>query len=134
MKAFAEDNLKVHVLRAIVYVFDRVENIVGKGDNAGYHHFLLFPKYFQKPSCQRSLKAGTVWEQVQSYAFYNLSLGLNHKIVSHNDPVKKLVGKEENVGNQSFFSFPTLLLNFERQILSFEHCNIQHIVYKCFRL
>ena len=24
-----------------------VENIFGKGENAGYQHFLLFPKYFQ---------------------------------------------------------------------------------------
>ena len=29
---------------------DRVENIVGKGENAGYQHFLLFPQCFQKPS------------------------------------------------------------------------------------
>ena len=27
----------------------RVENIVGKGENAGNQHFLLFPKCFQKP-------------------------------------------------------------------------------------
>ena len=25
-----------------------VENIVGKGENAGYQHFLLFPRCFQK--------------------------------------------------------------------------------------
>ena len=24
-----------------------VENIVGKGENAGYQHFLLFPQYFE---------------------------------------------------------------------------------------
>ena len=24
------------------------ENIVGKGENAGYQHFLLFPQYFQR--------------------------------------------------------------------------------------
>ena len=27
--------------------FYRVENIVGKGENAGYQHFLLFPQCFQ---------------------------------------------------------------------------------------
>ena len=32
------------------YVFDRIENIVGKGENAGYQHFLLFQQCFQKPS------------------------------------------------------------------------------------
>ena len=29
-----------------IFVFDRVENIVGKGENAGYKHFLLFPTLF----------------------------------------------------------------------------------------
>ena len=29
------------------YVLGKVENIVGKGENAGYQHFLLFPRYFQ---------------------------------------------------------------------------------------
>ena len=32
----------------LISVFDRVENIVGKGDNAGYQHFLLFPQCFVK--------------------------------------------------------------------------------------
>ena len=27
-------------------VFVKLENIVGKGENAGYQQFLLFPKYF----------------------------------------------------------------------------------------
>ena len=39
MEAFAEDK----VLKTVIFVFDRVENIVGKGENAGYQHFLLFP-------------------------------------------------------------------------------------------
>ena len=38
-----------------------VENIVGKGENAGYQHFLLFPQYFQKVSPLGSLKVGIVW-------------------------------------------------------------------------
>ena len=29
--------------------FGRVENIVGKGENAGYKHFLFFLQCFQKP-------------------------------------------------------------------------------------
>ena len=33
---------------------DRVENIVGKGENAGDQHFLLFQQYFQKPSFSES--------------------------------------------------------------------------------
>ena len=27
--------------------YDRAEKIVGKGENAGYQHFLLFPHCFQ---------------------------------------------------------------------------------------
>ena len=33
-------------------MFDKVENIVGKGENAGYQHFLLFPRCFQKARLQ----------------------------------------------------------------------------------
>ena len=39
----------------------RVENIVGKGENAGYHYFLLFPLCFQKAPFYKSLKVGIVW-------------------------------------------------------------------------
>ena len=31
-----------------VFIFDEIENIVGKGENAGYQHFLLFPTMFSK--------------------------------------------------------------------------------------
>ena len=34
----------------IISVFDSVENIVGKGENASYQHFLLFPQCFEKVS------------------------------------------------------------------------------------
>ena len=34
----------------LISVFDRVENIVGKGENAGYQHFLLFPQCFEEAS------------------------------------------------------------------------------------
>ena len=39
----------------------RLENLVGKGENAGYQHFLLFPQCFQKFCMSESLKAGIVW-------------------------------------------------------------------------
>ena len=32
----------------IISVFDKVENIVGKGENAGYQHFFLFPQCILK--------------------------------------------------------------------------------------
>ena len=39
----------------------RVENIVGKGENAGYQHFLVFPQCFKRPFFPMSLKVGNVW-------------------------------------------------------------------------
>ena len=33
-----------------VSFFDRAESTVGKGENAGYQHFLLFQKCFPMPS------------------------------------------------------------------------------------
>ena len=43
------------------FVFGRVENIVGKGENAGYQHFLLFPQCFQKLSFPEVLKFVILW-------------------------------------------------------------------------
>ena len=56
LKAIADD--KTNVAQMMVSVFDSIENIVGKGENAGYQHFLLFPKCFQKSSFLGSLKVG----------------------------------------------------------------------------
>ena len=46
LKAFADD--KMNVPRNFKFVLARVANIVGKRENAGYKHFLLFPQCFQK--------------------------------------------------------------------------------------
>ena len=40
LNAFADD--RINVAQVIISAFDRLENIVGKGENAGYKHFLLF--------------------------------------------------------------------------------------------
>ena len=37
MKAFADDKIKL--ANMIIFAFDGVENIVGKGENAGYQNF-----------------------------------------------------------------------------------------------
>ena len=57
-KAFTDDNLCAVQLICLPVL---VENIVGKGENAGYQHFLLFPQCFQKASFPASLKVGIVW-------------------------------------------------------------------------
>ena len=52
LKAFADD--KIDVTEKLKFVLGRVGNIVGKGENAGYQHFLVFPQCFQKASCTGS--------------------------------------------------------------------------------
>ena len=48
LTAFAD--VKINLTENLKFVMGRVENIVEKGENAGYQHFLLFPQYFQKAS------------------------------------------------------------------------------------
>ena len=48
LKAFADN--KINGTQKLKFRLGRVENIVGKGENAGYQHFLLFPQYFQNTS------------------------------------------------------------------------------------
>ena len=59
LKTFADHNLKV--IKMMICVLDRLENIVGKGENTGYQHFLLFLQCYQKASFSRSFKVGIVW-------------------------------------------------------------------------
>ena len=40
----------MNVTLKLKFVFERVENIVEKGENAGHQDFLLFPQCFQKTS------------------------------------------------------------------------------------
>ena len=46
LKAFADN--KINVNEKLKFVFGRVENIVGKGENAGNQHFIVFLQCFQK--------------------------------------------------------------------------------------
>ena len=57
-KAFADD--KIYVPQMMISIFGRIEIIVGIGENAGYHHFLLFPHCFQNATFLESLKVGIV--------------------------------------------------------------------------
>ena len=56
LKAFADN--KIEVLKKMSLVFKRAKNIVGKGENAGYQDFLLFPQCFQKAFYSGLLKVG----------------------------------------------------------------------------
>ena len=46
LKAFADN--KINGTQKLKFDVGGVENTVGKGENAGYQHFLLFPQCFQR--------------------------------------------------------------------------------------
>ena len=46
LKALADD--KINDREKLKFLLGSVENIVEKGENAGYQHFLLFPQCFQE--------------------------------------------------------------------------------------
>ena len=48
LKAFADE--KINATEKVKFCRGSVENSVGKGENAGNQHFLLFPQCFQKLS------------------------------------------------------------------------------------
>ena len=87
---------KINVTYKMNFVIGNVENIVGKGENAGYQHFLLFPQCFQKASFSKSLKVGIVWESfiplpynlvlsnLKKNAFEKIVLILYHIVLSFN--------------------------------------------------
>ena len=55
LKALADD--KINLNKNSKLVLGREENIVGKRENAGYQHFLLFPQCFQKAACFMVVKS-----------------------------------------------------------------------------
>ena len=58
-KALADN--KIIVTQKLKFVLGREEYIVGKGENAGNQHFLLFPQCFLKLSFPGVSKVGIVW-------------------------------------------------------------------------
>ena len=64
LKAFVDD--KLDVVEIMISLFYRVENTVGKEENAGNLHFLLFPQCFPKPSSLGWLKVGLCGKALKS--------------------------------------------------------------------
>ena len=83
---FAHNKLNIAKMM-IISLYDRLQNIVGNRENAGYQHFLLFPQCFPKPSSLGSLKVGIMWERVKLYCEVNLSL--YHTNLTFNDREKE---------------------------------------------
>ena len=53
----------MNVTEKLKFVLRWVENIVGKGENADYQHFLLFLQCYPKDSSSGQLKVVIVWER-----------------------------------------------------------------------
>ena len=69
LKVFEDDRLNN---KNDIYVLDRVENIVGKGENVGFcKHFLLSPLCFQKAWFPGASKGPVVWEWVKMKIYYS---------------------------------------------------------------
>ena len=64
LKALADD--KINEAQMMISVFDRVENIMEKGENAGYQHFSPFSIMFSK-DIFLFLKVGMVGERVNPF-------------------------------------------------------------------
>ena len=56
---------KINVTEKLKLILGRVENIEGKGGNAGNQHFLLFLQCFQKASYTGLLKVVIVWLRIK---------------------------------------------------------------------
>ena len=50
LKACANVNIQNNISQIMIFIYDRVENIVGIGENADIQHFLLIQQCFQKLS------------------------------------------------------------------------------------
>ena len=75
LKAFADKNF--NVVQVMQFFYDRVENIVGKGENAGYKPFLLFAQcFFYQLLSQGCGNSG----------LFGKGLTLHNTIPSFNDP------------------------------------------------
>ena len=102
---------------------DRVENIVGKKENAGSLYFLLLPQCFQKASSTGSLKVGIVQFFLVKSLVMLTSSTFNHTVPAFNDlegrRLEEIVGKGENADNQHFLHFPQHFLPFHKQDFKF---------------
>ena len=95
----------------IISVFDRIENIVYKGENAGSQHFLLFPQYFLKSSLSESFNPLPDTPILGSSSSAT-NRDMMAKIWINGDSIiclsRKHCGKRRNCSLRVIFPFPTM--------------------------
>ena len=87
-------------------VLGRFENIAGKGENAGYQHFLLFPQCFQQPYYTGSLPNDKFLDWAKLKVFADDKINMTEKLKLVLGWAENIVGKGENAGYQHFLLFP----------------------------
>ena len=84
-------DMKLNIAKMMISLFYRVENIVGKGENAGYQHLLLYSQCFPKLSLRGggSVKVRIVCQRVQYHYLFKIKhpenifeIGEHHKNIS----------------------------------------------------
>ena len=91
------------------FAFGRVQNILGKGENAGYQNYLLIRKYIQMPSFSsiiNSLPNDKILDCSKLKAFAAEKINVTEKLKFLLERIKNIVGKGENAGYQHFLLFP----------------------------
>ena len=86
LKPFSEH--KLYVDQMIEFDSERLENNVGKGENAGYQHFLLFPQCFQMSSLPASLKVCDVWQRFKSLVGIFLPVIYDNHEITHCEEIE----------------------------------------------
>ena len=104
----------VSYLWILISVFDWVENM-GKGENGGYQHFLLFPQCFQKAS-----KLVIMGKDFTTQS--RLLTTLRKKLFEN------IVGKGENAHNQHFLLFSQCFLPYMTLIFHLDQSKILCLV------
>ena len=84
----------IYIVETMISIFDRIENIVGKGENAGNQLFHPFSHYVF-----RNLSSGLLKFCRQQ------SIYMAETMISIFDRIENIVGKGENAGNQLFHPF-----------------------------
>ena len=117
-KAIAEN--KINVNENLKFGLGRVETIVGKGQNAGYQHFFLFPLCFQKPSVSGSSNVGMCGKEL-------INSSPNHKTL-HWSKFKALADDTINVAKMIKFAKKSLE-NFvgKREKAGYQHFPFSHV-------
>ena len=130
MKEFPDDNFEFDENGR--KLSKQVENTVGKGENARYEQFILFPRCFQTTCPADTRKPGLVWGRVNINPFPNKPWFL--PVCSRSTSLLKTLWKNEKLLVTSNFSvsFPRCFQPVGRTFCHFPFVKFKTVVCKFF--